>query len=85
MQVGGVYEVGIEVGGKRAIAFSVQRPEWCICVKFFVLDGLERYRFCIFKAGIEVLAEIVKLFFSVQNIHSAIRRFQQWDLHNCFG
>ena len=26
--------MGIEVGGKRDIVFSVQRPEWCICVKF---------------------------------------------------
>ena len=36
--------MGIEVGGKRDIVFSVQRPEWCICDKFFVLDGLDSYR-----------------------------------------
>ena len=51
------------MGGKRDIVFVVQRPELCICAKFFVFDGLDSYRFCIFKAGIEDLAEIMKLFF----------------------
>ena len=35
--------MGIEVGGKLDIVFVVQRPEWCICLKFFVFDGLDSH------------------------------------------